>query len=438
MQAMQAVYFVAPFTETAVDALKLAALYFDRIVIDEKALLHMTPQETITVPGTEDTHIKIGRLRAKLKMPDEGFLKAISVLLQAGVVTVAPAQSRDNRISGDEWGTISQNIFRLFDENPGLLFNLLHQKREKDDKVFLVVPPEVDDLHRRYIGSIGEGGELRQFNHQFIRAYYAMLLSDLYAHAFIGNIPLTCSPLLREFAHQVYAQKAARQDSRHGGSVAGAIPYIAQDVLRLFLPDVSSLACEDILEIRESLQEQLLRFREELGRITYDAVTEAQGARSQTKLDEIIRYRVKPCVEDFEKKARGSSARVLRLFLEALKRPASYVPFLGSLFQQIPAQVAFLLSLGIVVGETAEKYLSELKEVKQNGLYYLIDLSRALRRRAKSRPGLQPASIFDPDQGYFTPWIPSTLWTGTEEAMQKMVKDAKSAAPNSPKVPKKK
>ena len=156
-------------------------------------------------------------------------------------------------------------------------------------------------------------------------------------------------------------------------------PHVAQNILKLTLLDVSMFSFEDILEFRRQLQNELERFREALGTITHSVLVDYDERYLVSGLDDIVKYRILPAVDELETKIKHSKTKLMSKLLDALKNPVAYVPILGTIFHMIPLQLAFLLSLGLVSFETAVNFIMEQKQLTNNGLYYLARLRKKAR-----------------------------------------------------------
>jgi len=156
-------------------------------------------------------------------------------------------------------------------------------------------------------------------------------------------------------------------------------PHVAQNILKLTLLDVSMFSFEDILEFRRQLQNELERFREALGTITHSVLVDYDERYLVSGLDDIVKYRILPAVDELETKIKHSKTKLMSKLLDALKNPVAHVPILGTIFHMIPLQLAFLLSLGLVSFETAVNFIMEQKQLTNNGLYYLARLRKKAR-----------------------------------------------------------
>lgn len=391
---MKSIYLISPFIDQTIYALKIASLFFDEIKIEENILVQIKTLEKI------DKNTTKGEVLGTHIFPDSNFLYAVSSLVDSGILKLINSPTRDSLY--EEWDDITLNIKKLISERPDIII-----KRQNDLSNNIInfnVPKEVLSVHNRYLCKVEPGSN---FYPHFIFIYYASLLSDLFANTLAGNVPITASTIIEDFVKYAYNNEAFKKFKNELKNTDELLPYIAQDVLKIMVPDVSTLSFEQILELRFQLLEQVARFQEEIGKLTYTILNEKSYADENINLNEIVKYRIKPCIDDLEKKAKHSPLRIMKSFVQILKNPKSYVPFLGSVFDQISKQVAFFLSLGLVSTETALNYFHERKELSQNGLYYLIDLSKSIKKmkRLDEYPTfLKPVRISNYDQGTFIPY----------------------------------
>lgn len=375
---MHKVSFVSPFTEDAINTLKILALYFDEIEIVQDQLVSVRPEdESRGVLGPGD----IGIVTGVTDLIDNEFKLSVKTLINESILKIKEHDFVERMLSKEKLLEICGNAQRLISEKPDLLIREHEIHEDETGKeisgIFSFSDDEVANVHKKYIGDLQIGST---FDMGFIYQYYASLLTDLLAMLSAGNVAVSGSPVLGTFLSYSVNSKSFEEFNSFLQRTSNLSPHIAHNLLKLTLLDVSRFSFEDILEFRRQLRDELERFREDLGAITYSVLTECDERHLIDRLDEIVKYRILPSVNELENKVKHSETKLLLRLLDALKNPAAYVPFLGSVFHMIPLQLAFFLSLGLVSFETAISFIIEQKQLTNNGLYYLVQLRKKTRR----------------------------------------------------------
>ena len=164
-------------------------------------------------------------------------------------------------------------------------------------------------------------------------------------------------------------------------STRGIEPRLAQRVVQLSLPDMSSLSCDDILEIRHTTQAELERFHLSMLSMSRSAANSADKNEPLNDIDLIARTEVLPALTELERKAAGEPLRACKRFIEALRKPIVGGSLIASAFAHAPAQYALLIGAGLAVAgvETALEAMESRRELESNGLYYVLQLRKRAR-----------------------------------------------------------
>jgi hypothetical protein len=148
------------------------------------------------------------------------------------------------------------------------------------------------------------------------------------------------------------------------------------DAIKIAVPNISQFPLEDILETREKAKPELLRFRNELETFQFNLQEHYSLKELHFKSEQIVKHKLNPSLQDLKRKMEALNMKLPNNFLKEIKDPKSYVPLFGTLLGGIPAYIAVLLSLGVITLSTAYEYIISRKEIKTNGLYYLIKLKK--------------------------------------------------------------
>lgn len=276
---------------------------------------------------------------------------------------------------------IDSNVQRLISQKPDLIIEeydiKTNETGRKTSSICKFSDVEAEKVHEKYVGKLQIG---TTFDMGFVYQYYTSLLIDLFVTISSGNVAVSGSPVLTTFLNYAYNNKQFEEFNSFLRRTNNLSPQIAFNILKLSLFDVSRFSFEDILEIKHQLRHELERFRTDLGVITHNVINEYDENYLINNLDEVVKYRILPSVSELENKIKHSKTKLLLRLFEALKNPASYVPFLGTVFHMIPIQLAFFLSLGLITCETALNYMMEQRQLTNNGLYYLVQLKKRAKR----------------------------------------------------------
>jgi hypothetical protein len=378
---MYKVCLISPFTSDAINTLKILALYCDEIRIIYDVLYSVKPEDEKKdkfSPGD------IGIITKVTPFIDKEFELEVQTLINEKILKIENEDFLEGMLGSEKLFQIEDNVFNLISKKPDILIHERKIERDRrggrDSIAYSFSDIEVENVHKKYISDLSVGSE---FDMDFIYRYYSALFTDMLAIISSGNVAVSGSPVLGSFLHYAYNSKSYKEFGRFLRRTNNISPYIAFDILNLTLLDISKFPFEDILEFRYQLRNELEKFREELGKISYDVLVEHDERDLVNLLDEIIKYQIIPSVNDLENKIKHSKIKLLSQLADALKNPTAYVPFIGTVFQMIPLQLAFFLSLGIVSFETAINFVAEQKDLTNNGLYYLVQLRKKTRSARK-------------------------------------------------------
>jgi hypothetical protein len=370
---MEEIFFVSPYIPETLSSLKIAALYFDKIILQQNLVYQVVP---VDKSKKELNPGDIGIIKDIVHFIDDRFIDTVRPLCNEGLLEIRNYEARNNIVDEEKERAIRSHVEELLAQRQDLLMREIDVQKAQNGRVIqkkLNITEEVKGVHEKYVGPLQPG---KVFSLGFINKYYGSLLIDTQIGMAEGKATITGSPVVGDFLKYIYQNERYDEFKQSLLTSTGLKPHIAFDLLKLAVPDVSSLSLEEILEIKRQLKDELLKFQAELGQVSHNVIHEYDQEDLLKNLQEIVRYRVLPSVAELEAKIKQSNLRPLKNLTEALKKPESYVPFIGTIFHQIPAQLAFLLSLGLMSFETAIKYFTERKRIVNNGLYYVIQLKK--------------------------------------------------------------
>jgi hypothetical protein len=354
--------FVAPYVPSAVNALKIAALYFDEVVLNDRELLEVEE----TQRGLQPDQPNRGRIVGVFSAIDDKLRTNIELLINAGLVRIEaeppPALLQPSQ---------RQRLQHEFFESEHLLYGA----SEKWPEVVQVNVGDdgIGELHTRLVGPLKIGA---LFNFQAVSKYFEGLLIESVDAGLRGEPVLTSSTRVYELIQR--AANTSVLDNRKIAEVFSASlqPRLAMDVLQAQVINVDALDCDDVVEVRNGLHDELAGFRAELQKLQFDFVNEFGFDKVFREGRAISNARLAPRVREIEGKLKGSRIRALRRLLESFEKPTAYVPLIGSLFAGLPVEIALGLSLGLVSSRVALEAWEEHQQVANDGLFYLVKLKR--------------------------------------------------------------
>jgi len=191
---------------------------------------------------------------------------------------------------------------------------------------------------------------------------------------------ITASEALNRFIMFYCSNEKIKKMQRELAKKYSVAPQLAFEAIKISVPNITAFPFDEVLEIRGKSKDELLRFRNEMEAIQFDFQNNFDIDYISAHSEDFVKYKIKPAVDDLAKKINTLNLRLPLNILEKIKEPASYTPLVGTLFNAIPAHIAILLSFGIISISTAYDYVLSKKEIKDNGLFYLIKLNNFFDR----------------------------------------------------------
>jgi hypothetical protein len=150
--------------------------------------------------------------------------------------------------------------------------------------------------------------------------------------------------------------------------------YLAQVVLREELPDFDLKSFDDVLELRESLGDELEAFRTEMYRFAAQMSAAATLSDVQNEAEQILYESIRPALRDLRAKLSMSRNKFLHRVVKDVKSMKPTIPIIGSLFVGLPLWMGVALSAGVVALDAFLDTYFEMRETKEmNGLSFLLD-----------------------------------------------------------------
>ncbi|MFJ7407388.1 MULTISPECIES: hypothetical protein [unclassified Lysinibacillus] len=353
--------FVSNCLQDNVQDIKLSSLYFDKVEIVEDYLYNVEPVD----PNQPLHEGGIGTVVDIHEFVKSDFKEELKLFETEQIITYT---STEHKKEDEIWNKVNESTMKFLNENLDLIFHL-EKINEREGRIGFS-DKEVEDVIENLINPIGVGAKI---DTGFLFKYYSSLFSNLIYSNSLGDSCITTSNVL----HNIVSRYNQTESIIKPVNVQKqAPPALVYEAVKLALPDVSHLSIEDILEVRYQLRDELQSFRFEMDKMHFDLLNDFEKNEIEYHANEIVKFRIKPTIDELQSKASGSKLTLLNNLVKEIKDPSSYVPFVGTIFGHIPAHIATLISAGLIGTTTYLDYLNQVKEYKNNGLYYLLKLNK--------------------------------------------------------------
>jgi hypothetical protein len=372
--------YISNCTSNDIDILKIAALYFDKVEIINNVLCQVEP-----VPDSEQNEEKtIVVIKGFTEFVNDDYKSHIKTLLDEEIVEII---TEENKSEDELWGNIDKITNNILSNEYQIIFN--ESDLEYDDagnKIGskLSLSDEAKIIHEEFVGPLKIGSFL---NLGFLIKYYSSLLSSMLLHVAKGEQCLTSSDILNKFLG-FYAKNNKTNKLHQELKHEDVNPNLIMNAIQLAVPNISSFPFEEVLETREKANSELLKFRDELEQFQFNLQENYSLEEINFKAAEIVKYKLNPSIKDLKRKVETLNLSVPKIMMDEFRDPLTYTPLLGSIMGGIPAHLATLLSLGIISVSSAYEYILRRKEIKNNGLYYLIKLNNQFQKKNDTQQGI--------------------------------------------------
>jgi hypothetical protein len=362
---------------SGVNDLKTSCLYFDHVEVAN----HFRPY-VLGEPNAKPTKHKNGKfyIPGKVHIQEhfitEEFKEHIKPLITEGLVSlkyepymVEEKFSPTQMTVGDPSLKVSSFILSSY---PKFFKSVTSENKKENGNDTISFSGELQD---EVVYANREFWDKKEDLMLHVFKYYGHLLSSFLRNLDNGEKILTTSELLNDILVDYYNSDDFKETKRKLIKELEIHPSIAFNAINLALPDVSKLPMEEVLEIRLRLKDELLSFKN----YTKSLQLEFEGggldhSYIHSKSNEIVIAKIKPALDDLTRKLNDIEISTVSTLLKEIKDPKSYSPLLLSVTNNISSTYAILISLGLISFTTAIDQYRANKEIKNNGLYYLLKL----------------------------------------------------------------
>lgn len=152
--------------------------------------------------------------------------------------------------------------------------------------------------------------------------------------------------------------------------------FIANECLKILLPNFSSLSIDDILELKNKANDELLELQSYIKDFSVNSLKYDINSSDFNVLSQEIQFKLNQSVNLFKRKCQNMKYDIAQKIINDIKNPLSYSPLLLSLFQNIPAHIELLASLSLISSNALLEYFKKSNELKNNPLYFTYQLSK--------------------------------------------------------------
>jgi hypothetical protein len=365
---MQNIKLISHNTIDGLNGIKTAALFFDKIEIPDysklkiQGILNHSTNKLINPLLKTNTYYK-----------DECFHSHLQPLIDAKIVSLYLEFLKDEDLQYDPITT--KVTFKLSDddslndaveENMHYIFKM--KKIEKGTDTI-----SLKNLYRKEVPQFIASKEKSELD--AVR-YYIQLVKLILDNTSNGQQCMTTSIAVNNILHSYYNSTKFKDVYRKISREVEINPSLIFDTLNLSVPNLSKLSFEDVLEVRSRLSDELTAFKVYMKNFQLDLLQTYDDKFISLKSNELVKLKIMPALDDLKRKLEGLNVNIPVKILQEVKDPKSYSPLLLTFSNNFATSYAVLVSLGIISLSTALEYTTNKKEIKSNGLYYLLKLNQ--------------------------------------------------------------
>lgn len=346
---MRTIYYNSDITPSAINEIKLLALYYDKVVIVNDAVY--TPKfETIDgkfqLAGVED-----------IQFIPKTFERDYNLLIDEGIIDVIKKDENEE----DEYGKrLAKKISSIVNSSQDIIFP--NHPNEKDSKIITKEVYEVMKYMFDY-----EWGKPVEVN--IVWWYYSLKLKWFLKLLMEGENCLSSSNnlniLFKKFIKEISKSEA-------NTNIPGRNRSLALDAFKLGLPNPDLLSFDDILELKIRLKDELNLFKQTINSIEIKNKELLTSDVLDEEYQNMVFIEIQKPLSELKNKIINLNSRTFRKFIERMQNPKTYAPLIGTVVAGLPLQYALLSSLGLTTGVSYLEYKEEKRELQSNGLYFLL------------------------------------------------------------------
>lgn len=348
---MREIYYNSDITPKATNEIKLLSLYYEKINIVNDAVYSPKFDQSngqFNFVGVED-----------LQFIPKTFMTEYKLLIDENLISIT---KRDENQEDEYENKFANKISNLLNANLDLIF-----PNHPTKKNYKIITEEVYDIMKHMLGF--EWG--KPVERDFIWWYYAFKLKWFLKLLMEGKNCLSSSNNLNSL-FSMFIQESNKFNDNLG--THGHTKSLAFDALKISLPNPDLLSFEDILELKFRLKDELALFYQTINSIEVKNKQLFNTNLKNNEYQSIFFSEIQKPLTDLENKMKNLNNKTFRKFINKMQNPKTYVPLIGTVVASMPVHYALLTSLGLTTGTSYLEYKEEKREIKNNGLYFLLKL----------------------------------------------------------------
>lgn len=354
-----------------IEEVKMLSLYFDEINIVEQNNIH------IVTPFNSKPNKK-GYIKAEVietrDYTDDLFIEHLRTFESEKIIKytkhiINPPESPSGMYSLSNHTIINNLII-----NGGLIgeSKVLDEKKQDNGSTIFTIEYELNKeseyISKNFFPNSKTTNELM--------IYYGRLASSFFDKINEGKNVITTSKLLNKLYSIAIQNGIIEEVGKKLKDEINVSPFIAYEAIKLNVPNIGNHPIDEILEFRYKSNDELCEFRKTLENLTVDILGKYDSSYIQKNANRLIELKIQPQLENIKDKLKDSKYRGFRQLVEQIKDPKSYSPLLLTFSDNVSNTLALMISLGIISFNTALEYFQNNKEIRKDGIYYLLKLNK--------------------------------------------------------------
>lgn len=214
----------------------------------------------------------------------------------------------------------------------------------------------------------------------FVETESLMLTVTLLACMELGLYPVTDSVLHHNFLKVKLRNEQVLKIAREAfmeinQSVKESL--LVREMFSISLPRVSGLSIEKVLKLREKCNSSLMRFRTLMKELRYKIESEVWSKEHEYEVSKLINTEIAKSIADLKESFKSLSKDIgIQILEDSIK--SSPLPLVLSLTTGFSPAIALAASGGLVALTDFIKFLKKRNELKNNSLFFLLDLDKRI------------------------------------------------------------
>jgi len=215
----------------------------------------------------------------------------------------------------------------------------------------------------------------------FLQAESLMTTVALLACSEMNLVPVTDDPLHHQFLiHKLQNNSVTNTVREVRQQLSGSLKRVnlAMKSVHIYMPLVSDLTTETVLEIRHRCSEPLRRFRMHIAKLTHSIQAEPWDGHLDDEVTRILEVDILPAVQELQDRWASLNRGLVPKVLDGAIK-LSPIPLIGAVATGLPLGWLLAASAGAVALRELVEWQVKRRELQSNGLCFLLDLQSRAR-----------------------------------------------------------